>query len=64
MSNASVGLVALWTGELCANVEYIRTMAIHKMNDAELDQFQTHLRAATNALASLTKYITDQQEQP
>jgi hypothetical protein len=62
MSQASVGLVALWTGELCANVEHIRNMAIHKMDDAELDLFAKYVRDAGQSITSLAKYVKECQE--
>jgi hypothetical protein len=62
--SASVGLIALWTGELCANVEHIRNMAIHKMDDAELDLFAKYVRDAGHSITSLAKYVKEKQEQP
>ena len=64
MSKPSVGLIALWTGELVANVEHIKDMAIHQMDDAQLDQFAKYVKEAGYALASLTKYVKECQEQP
>ena len=62
MSQASVGLVAMWTGELCANVEHMRCMAIHKMTDDDLDLFAKYVREAGNAITSLSKYVKECQE--
>lgn len=59
----SVGLIALWTGELVANVEHMKDMAIHQMDDAQLDQFVKYVKEAGYALASLTKYVKECQEQ-
>jgi hypothetical protein len=64
MSKPSVGLIALWTGELSANVEHIKDMAIHQMDDAQLDKFADFVRLAGYSLASISKYVKDQQEQP
>ena len=63
MSQASVGLLALWTGQLTANVEHIKDMAIHQMNDAELDKFAKFVKEAGYALSSINKYVQDIQEQ-
>jgi len=63
MSNASVGLIAMWTGELCANVEHMRNMAIHKMTDDDLDQFAKYVREAGHAITSLSKYVKECQEE-
>jgi hypothetical protein len=62
MSKPSVGLIALWTGELVANVEHMKDMAIHQMDDAYLDQFAKYVRDANYSLASLTKYVKECQE--
>ena len=43
MNKPSVGLIAMWTGELVANVEHMKDMAIHQMDDAQLDQFAKYL---------------------
>lgn len=64
MSKPSVGLIAMWTGELSANLEHMKSMAIHQMDDAELDQFAKYVRDANYALAALIKYVKDAQEQP
>lgn len=57
--NASVGLIALWTGELIANVEHMKEMSIHQMNECELDEFSKYLRDANHALLSLSKYVKE-----
>lgn len=63
MSQPSVGIIALWTGELCANVEHMRCMAIHKMTDDDLDLFAKYVREAGNAITSLSKYVKQCQEE-
>lgn len=60
---ASVGLLALWTGQLSANVEHMRNMAIHQMNDVEIEQFAKLVRDAGYAISSITKYVKEVQEQ-
>lgn len=60
---ASVGLLALWTGQLTANVEHIKDMAIHQMTDEELEKFAKFVRDAGYALSSISKYVQDIQEQ-
>lgn len=60
---ASVGLIALWTGELSANIEHMKGMAIHQMTDADLDRFDKFVKEAGYSLASLTKYVKECQEQ-
>ena len=42
--NASVGLIALWTGELCANVEHMKAMSIHQMNEEDLARFAKYVK--------------------
>jgi hypothetical protein len=64
MSKPSVGLIALWTGELSANVENMKNMAIHQMDDAELDKFADFVRLAGYSLAALDQYVKNEQEQP
>ena len=59
---ASVGLLAMWTGELSANVSHMESMAIHQMDDKELDQFEKVVRAASHSINSLIKYIKEAQE--
>lgn len=54
----------MWTGELIANVEHMKSMAIHQMDDSQLDEFAKYVRDANYSLASLTKYVKDEQEQP
>ena len=60
--SASVGLIALWTGELTANVEHMKSMAIHQMNDAELDQFAKYVKEVGYSISSLAKYVKECQE--
>jgi hypothetical protein len=62
MSKPSVGLIALWTGELVANLEHMKDMAIHQMDDAQLDQFADFVRLAGYSLASIAKYVKECQE--
>ena len=62
MSAPSVGLIALWTGELTANVEHMKSMAIHQMNDAELDQFAKYVKEVGYFISSLSKYVKECQE--
>jgi len=62
MNNASVGLIALWTGELSTNIENMKNMCIHKMNDDELEQFGIFARNASYSLLSISKYVKEQQE--
>jgi hypothetical protein len=62
MNNASVGLIALWTGQLEANVSHMRAMAIHQMTDKELDCFALYVADAGHALHAISKYVTEQQE--
>ena len=64
MNKPSVGLIAMWTGELVANVEHMKDMAIHQMDDAQLDQFAKYLTEVGYSIASLTKYVKECQEQP
>ena len=59
----SVGLLALWTGQLTANVEHIKDMAIHQMNDSELEKFAKFVKEAGYALSAINKYVQDIQEQ-
>ncbi len=60
--SASVGLIALWTGELMANVENMKSMAIHQMDDAQLDKFADFVRLAGYSLSSISKYVQKTQE--
>lgn len=53
----------MWTGQIVANVDHMRHMAIHQMNDAELDQFANYVRDLGYAVESLSKYIQQAQEQ-
>jgi hypothetical protein len=63
MSQASVGLIALWTGELCANVEHMKDMSIHTMTDADLDQFAKYVSRVLWSAQSIAKYVKEKQEQ-
>ncbi|MEY4345271.1 MAG: hypothetical protein RL032_1103 [Pseudomonadota bacterium] len=60
--SASVGLIALWTGELCANVEHIRHMAIHQMSEEDLAQFAKFVFKAEQGIQCLAKYVKEQRE--
>jgi len=62
MSAPSVGLIALWTGELSSNVEHMKNMCIHQMKDDELAQFNIFAQNASYSLASLMKYVQQIQE--
>ena len=62
MSKPSVGLIAMWTGELVANLEHMKDMAIHQMDDAELDLFAKYVRDAGYSITSLAKYVKECQE--
>jgi len=62
MSVPSVGLIAMWTGELCANVEHMKDMAIHQMDDAQLDRFANFVRQAGYPFDALAKYVKECQE--
>jgi hypothetical protein len=42
----------------------MKDMAIHQMDDAQLDRFANFVRQAGYPLASLAKYVKEQQEQP
>lgn len=61
--SASVGLLALWTGELVANVKHMESMAIHQMSDDDLDLYAKYVQQASYSIASILKYVTEQQEQ-
>ena len=58
----SVGIIALWTGELATNVEHMKTMAIHKMTDADLDLFEKYVNQAKWSIESIAKYVKEKQE--
>ena len=62
MSKPSVGIIALWTGELSSNVEHMKSMAIHQMTDADLDLFAKYVNQAVWNAQSIVKYIQEQQE--
>ena len=62
MNNASVGLIALWTGQLEANISHMRATAIHQMTDKELDCFAKYVADAGYALKALSNYVTEKQE--
>jgi hypothetical protein len=63
MSKPSIGMIAMWTGELCANLEHMKSMAIHQMDDAQLDEFAKYVRDAGHAITSLSKYVKQCQEE-
>jgi hypothetical protein len=58
----SLGLIAFWTGQLDANMEHIRNMAIHQMDDARLEQFEKYVRQASHSIKAIEKHIKDVQE--
>lgn len=62
MSQASVGIIALWTGELVANVEHMKDMSIHTMTDADLDQFAKYVSRVLWNVQSIAKYVKECQE--
>ena len=62
MSAPSVGLIALWTGQLSANVEHMKNMCIHQMDDTDVDEFEKYVQNANNALSAITNYIKETQE--
>jgi hypothetical protein len=59
---AAVGLIALWTGHLDANISHMRHMCIHQMEDKELDEFAIYVRDAGWALSAISKYVKECQE--
>jgi hypothetical protein len=59
---AAVGLIAMWTGQLDANVSHMRDMCIHQMDDKEVDQFAIYVREANYAISALSKYAKECQE--
>ena len=63
MSQASVGIIALWTGQLCANVEHMKDMSIHKMTDADLDRFAKYVSQVVWSAQSIEKYVKKTQEE-
>ena len=63
MSQPSVGIIALWTGELVANVEHMKDMSIHTMTDADLDQFAKYVNKVLWNVQSIAKYVKEKQEE-
>ena len=61
---ASVGLIALWTGQIKGNMEHVETMCIHQMDDAQLEQFEKYIRDISYSIAAITRHITQVQETP
>lgn len=61
--NASVGLIALWTGELAANVDHMKDMSIHQMTDADLDRFAKYVSRALWNAQSIAKYVKEKREE-
>ena len=61
--NASVGLIALWTGELAANVDYMKSMAIHQMSEEELARFAKYVGKVEFAATSIAKYVKEKREE-
>jgi hypothetical protein len=62
MSKPSVGMIAMWVGELSANLEHMKSMAIHQMTDDDLDLFAKYVCEAGSAITSLSKYVKECQE--
>lgn len=60
--NASVGLIALWTGELCANVEHMKAMSIHQMNEEDLARFAKYVNKVEFNATSIAKYVKENLE--
>lgn len=60
--SASVGLIALWTGELSANLEHMKDMAIHQMTEEDLDRFAGYVNKAKWSIESIAKYVKEKQE--
>lgn len=60
--SASVGLIALWTGELCANAEHMRSMSIHQMSKEDLARFAKFVCKVEQGAQSIAKYVKEQQE--
>ena len=54
---ASVGLIALWTGEMATYTDQLRQMAIHQMTLKELEQFSTFAREVERRSAYIANYI-------
>ena len=59
---ASVGLIALWTGELTTNIEHMKYMAIHAMSEEKLDLFAKYVRQAKSSIENIEKYVKEQRE--
>jgi hypothetical protein len=59
---ASVGLIALWTGELCANVDHMRSMSIHQLDELDLAQFARYVSKVEQNAQAIAKYIKEQRE--
>jgi hypothetical protein len=58
----SVGLIALWTGELVANVEHMKDMAIHQMTEEDIGRFEKYVNQAKWSIESIAKYVKEKQE--
>ena len=61
--SASVGLIALWTGELAANVDHMRSMSIHQMSEGDLAQFAKFAYKAEQSIQTLSKYVKEKREE-
>jgi hypothetical protein len=59
---AHVGLIALWTGQIKANMEHVETMCLHQMDDARLEQFEKYIRDIGYSVAAITRHIKQVQE--
>jgi hypothetical protein len=61
--SASVGLIAMWTGQLLTNVKHMESMAIHQMSEEDIDLFAKYVTDAGYTMAAIAKYVKEQQEQ-
>ena len=61
--NASVGLIALWTGELSANVDHMKSMSIHQMGEDDLARFAKYASKVEFAATSIAKYVKEKREE-
>ena len=61
--SASVGLIALWTGELSANVDHMRSMSIHQLDEKDLALFAKYVYKVEQNAQAIAKYVKEKQEQ-
>jgi len=59
---SSVGLIAMWTGQIKGNMEHVESMCIHQMDDARLEQFEKYIRDIGYSIAAITRHIKQVQE--